>query len=332
MAVSKVVDADGHIMEPSDLWEKNLEPRYRDRAMRIAKDDAGLEYLEIDRKKSEVLNGGTMGALGGLDEVVEKRLLQDFEPGILDWEDCRPAGAKDPRARIEWMDEQGIDISLLYPSLGLNWQTECTDPKLSAAYCRVYNDYITDFCAPYPDRLTPIASVSLMDVEEGVTEIKRAAMLGAKGVYLFPNPTNGIPYGDQYYDPFWFQVQELDMPVGIHVSSSPKNTGHQLYPGGFSMNTWWFTLMQSEECQLAFTSFFQGAVFERFPRLKVGVVETGCGWIAHWVELMDSNYKLSERFGGFQKAGCNTAPASTLSGSAGSPGRPMKGPSQSWPN
>ena len=58
MAVSKVVDADGHIMEPSDLWEKNLEPRYRDRAMRIAKDDAGLEYLEIDRKKSEVLNGG----------------------------------------------------------------------------------------------------------------------------------------------------------------------------------------------------------------------------------------------------------------------------------
>ena len=168
----RVVDADGHIMEPSDLWEKNLEPRYRDRAMRIAKDEDGLEYPEIDRKKSEVLNGGTIGALGGLDEDVAERLNQDFKPGSLDWEDCRPAGATDPRARIKWMDEHGIDISILYPSLGLNWQTECTDPKLSAAYCRVYNDYITDFCAPYPDRLISIASVSLMDDEEGVTEIK----------------------------------------------------------------------------------------------------------------------------------------------------------------
>ena len=85
------------------------------------------------------------------------------------------------------------------------------------------------------------------------------------------------------------------MPIGIHVSSSPKNTGHQLYRGGFSLNGWWASLMQGEECQLAFTSFFQGAVFERFPRLKVGVVETGCGWIAHWVEMMDSKYNLMER-------------------------------------
>lgn len=293
MAASKVVDADGHIMEPSDLWEKNLEPKYRDKAMRIVKDEDGLEYLEIEGKKSQVINGGGLGSLGGLDEVVGERLNVDFEPGVLDWEDCRPPGAKDPSARVKWMDDHAIDYSLIYPSLGLNWQNECLDPKLAAAYCRVYNDYITDFCKSYPDRLVPIASVSLMDVEGAVTEIQRAATLGAKGVYLFSVPTNGIAYGEQFYDPFWAQVQELDMPIGIHVSSTPKGAGHELYRGGYATNLWWFALMQSEDCQLAFTSFFQGAVFERFPRLKVGVVETGCGWIAHWLELMDAKYSLT---------------------------------------
>ena len=51
--------------------------------------------------------------------------------------------------------------------------------------------------------------------------------------------------------------------------------------------------MYNQDCQMAFTSFFQGGVFERFPKLSVGVVETGCGWIAHWLELLDSKYKIT---------------------------------------
>jgi uncharacterized protein len=49
LAYAGAVDADGHILEPSDLWETYLEPQYRDRALRIVRDDAGLEALEIRR-------------------------------------------------------------------------------------------------------------------------------------------------------------------------------------------------------------------------------------------------------------------------------------------
>ena len=91
---------------------------------------------------------------------------KEHKPELLNWEDCRSPGSKDPHARIEWMTEQGIDLAFLYPSLGLNWQTECGDAGLAAAYCRVYNDWIIDFCRPYPDRLIPIAMVSLMEVGE----------------------------------------------------------------------------------------------------------------------------------------------------------------------
>ena len=62
-----VADADGHIMEPGDLWKENLEPRYRDRAMQVTRGEDGLDYLEIDGRGSEVLNGA-LGGLGTLDE------------------------------------------------------------------------------------------------------------------------------------------------------------------------------------------------------------------------------------------------------------------------
>jgi predicted TIM-barrel fold metal-dependent hydrolase len=187
------------------------------------------------------------------------------------------------------MDEQGIDVTVLYPSLGLNWQSECDDASLAAAHCRVYNNWIAAFCEGYPRRLIPAASISLMDVDEGIKEIKRAVKLGIGGVYLFPNPTNGIHYGDAYYDPFWAEVQDLGLPIGIHVSSTPNYIGHHLIrDAGFNNNTWFFSLAQKMDCQLCFMQFFQGAVFDRFPTLKVGVVESGCTWIAHRLDSMDA--------------------------------------------
>src|SRR5208283_2421995 len=52
MSKPLVVDADGHFLEPPDLWDRYLEPKFRDRAMRVSKDEKGLEYLEIDRRMS----------------------------------------------------------------------------------------------------------------------------------------------------------------------------------------------------------------------------------------------------------------------------------------
>ena len=121
-----VADADGHIMEPGDLWKENLEPKYRDKAMQVVTGDDGLDYLEIDGSPSQVLNGA-LGGLGTLDEAAAWRLKED-KPELLNWEDCRTPGAKDPHARIKWMNEQGIDMAFLYPSLGSTGRRNATTP------------------------------------------------------------------------------------------------------------------------------------------------------------------------------------------------------------
>ncbi len=288
----KIVDVDGHVMEPADLWEKNLEPRFRERALRIRRDGRGAEYLEIAGRKSRIMRGGSLGSFGTLDEDVKARWQRQPSPTGPDYEAHVPLAARDMQARLRWMDFQGIDISLLYPSLCLGWQNECNDPELAAAYCRVYNDWLTDICAPVSERILPIAMVPLIRVEDGVAELRRATDLGARGLYLTPVPMNGIPYGDSSYDPLWAECQERGIPVALHVSNTPLHSGHQFYEASFEKNFWFLMMMYTPDCQIALTSFFNGAVFERFPALSVGVVETGCGWVAHWLETMDHCYKL----------------------------------------
>jgi hypothetical protein len=73
-----IIDCDGHILEPPDLWEKYLEARYRSRAIRIRVGDDGYEYLEIDGRRATLPRPGQLGTLGGMGKRVdEARLLRE---------------------------------------------------------------------------------------------------------------------------------------------------------------------------------------------------------------------------------------------------------------
>ena len=93
------VDADGHVMEPADLWLRYLEPEYRDRALQIKVDADGLESLYVEGKPMRMLHG-TLGALGGIEatETAEKQALQT--PGARTYAQGCPPGGYDPHARL----------------------------------------------------------------------------------------------------------------------------------------------------------------------------------------------------------------------------------------
>ena len=66
LSLTGAVDGDGHVLEPPDLWQRYLEPGFRDRAPTIRKDNEGREYLEIDGKPSRRLRRGSLGFLGAM--------------------------------------------------------------------------------------------------------------------------------------------------------------------------------------------------------------------------------------------------------------------------
>ncbi|HXR36455.1 MAG TPA: hypothetical protein VN754_10925, partial [Candidatus Binataceae bacterium] len=116
MAKSLVVDSDGHVLEPADMWERYLEPKFRDRAIRIRVDRKGFEYVEIDGRKSPFLRGGTLASAGGAYQDPREVMT----PGKLTYEEgCRRTpGAVDPHSRLRELDEEGIDVAILYPTIG----------------------------------------------------------------------------------------------------------------------------------------------------------------------------------------------------------------------
>jgi predicted TIM-barrel fold metal-dependent hydrolase len=282
------VDADGHILEPPDLWETYLEAKYRDRAIRIVKDDNGLEELHIGGRRSKIVREGMVSTLGAMGEPDMVSLQFDPERTYLD---VAPYGSMDPGERLEILDAEGIDAVVLYTTLGLLWEAEVEDPELSQAYTRAYNRWICDFCAN-SDRLVPTAHLSLSDPTAAAQELERAVSEGARGAFVAPFTHTARALGHSDHDPVFAAAQSLGVPFAIHPTFEPQWTK------GTRMGPWekvrelllLASISASDGVRHQFTSLFDYGVFDRFPDLKVIVLESGGGWIGYWLDRLDAVY------------------------------------------
>ena len=284
--IGPAVDADGHILEPADLWQKYIDPKYRDRAVRIDHDEKGWEVLLFDNKPAEVVRG-TLGALGGVGMNPEEL----FIPGNKTYMDGCPPGSYDPQARLKVMDEEGIDIAMLYPTIGIFWEGWVQDPKLATAYSRAYNRWLVDFCSSDKKRLFPIAHISLIRPEGAVEETIRAQKDGCVGVYLSPDM---VARGWKHFDDpafvrFWETVQDLQMPVGFHVVVRDQPSFREWIRPDADFGLFNFTFL-AIDVMAGFTQMMSLAMFEKYPRMKCTVLESGANWISAWLDRMDHKY------------------------------------------
>ncbi|HKV56410.1 MAG TPA: amidohydrolase family protein [Candidatus Binataceae bacterium] len=298
-----VIDADGHILEPPDLWEKYLEPKYRPQAIRITVGDDGYEYLEVAGKRASMSRPGQLGTLGGMGKQIEeaRRRREEFinagRAEQLRFEKPKPEdtylkgaafGTMDMKERVELLDREGIARSILYPTLGLLWEAETMDPELSGAYCRAYNRWIADFCRDSGGRLVPIAHLSLGDPEEAARELERAVKEGCKGAFVAPFTISRRPHGDPAHDRVFAAAQDCNVPLAIHPTFEPPAFGVFHRYDKFGWAAWFFDMFAGQGVQHAFATFFQLGVFDRFPRMKLVVLESGAGWIGYFLDRADA--------------------------------------------
>lgn len=288
VAEDGAVDADGHILEPPTLWEEYIDPKFRDRALRFRFDENGLEELEIDGRRSQMSRAGfpaTLGAMGAPDlPAMQKDPARTYLGEA-------PFGSMDPQERIRVLDAEHIDIAILYTTVGLLWEAEVQDPALSQAYTTAYNRWICEFCADEP-RLVPTAHLSLTDPAAAARELERAVGEGAVGGYVAPFHHQGVPLGHPDNDAVFAAAQDLDVPLAIHPTFEPQWTK------GTRMGTWenvkqlrlLASVSASDGVRQQFTTLFDYGVFDKFPRLKIVVLESGAGWIGYWLDRLDAVY------------------------------------------
>ena len=284
------IDADGHLLEPPDLWDRYIDPKYRDRAMHVRKDDEGREYVEIDNRPSKLVRHGMPGGLGLMDRL--GGFVYEREPTGSPYVDNAPLGAMDPAERIERLDREGLERCVLYPTLGVLWVAECEDEELTQAYLRAYNRFIVDFCSDSRGRLVPIAQLSLGDPEAAEAELRRAAAAGVRGVRVppFTSTRKGVAHPD--HDRVFAAAAELGLPFGIHPAFDPlwaRQTRFSEMRG--ASHSFFENVIAGDAVRHAFTSFFQYGTFAKLPDLQLIVLECGASWIGYWLDRMDAIYE-----------------------------------------
>jgi len=288
----KVIDADAHMHEPQDMWECYLEAKYRDRAPRVARMNGTFMIYEPDGKIIPKDEKQVKGPPPESFNVMEQKYGEAYRTW---WA---------PATRLNDMDRHGWDIQVLLPT-GSNGNFGCTvalkDAELGAAFCRAYNDWANDYCSVDAKRLKFIAVVPGSGVEEMVEESRRAvAKLGAVSVRNPLLPKDKWLH-EREYDALWKLACELDFPIAVHGESRYRvqpfrgfrvvdqaasgAAGHDLqalravdHAIGFPCDN------MATMGQFIFTG-----ILERFPRLRLAILESNAGWLPFWLGRMDAH-------------------------------------------
>ncbi len=267
-----IVDVDGHVQEPQGLWEKWVEPEFLDDLPRLIDGQRYYRGQARNRKLSDSVKNAFM-----------RRTLETYSESV--------AAGWSPESQIRAMDQMGVDISFLYPTEGLfMWHFRDMAPETAAALVRAYNNWLHDFCSYEPARLRPVAAIALQDPDLALQELRRAhAELGARVIYIRPNPVDGraLHHGD--FEPLWAECELRGIAVGIHEGAHCQldTAGANRFETDFAL----WSCSHPMEQMMAFLSLLEGGVLERHPQLRVAFLEAGCGWVPYWLWRLDQRYK-----------------------------------------
>jgi uncharacterized protein len=263
-----VIDVDGHVFEPDELWERYLPSRFHAARPKLVLDDRDTtRYLLEGRMIPPGTGRGAWVPEGMRESTVHRE------------------GAVDPKLRLEDMDIEGIDVAVLYGAVSLGFY-RIQDRELSIACCRAYNDWLHDYCQTNPDRLKGTPALPLEWIDDACAEAERSVKeLGFVSLTV-PSRNGDRNPDDPANFPLYELAESLDVPIGIHAGGC--RFGHDMFVDSYA---------QLHAIEFPFNGMFAattlvcGGVFERFRSLRIALLESGAGWVPFLFERLDEHYE-----------------------------------------
>jgi uncharacterized protein len=287
----KVIDADAHMHEPMNMWELHLERQYRDRAPKVAYMNGTFMVYEPDGKIISKGEKQLKGPPKDSFEIMEAKYGEAYRTW---WA---------PETRLKDMDRYGWDVQVLLPT-GSNGNFGCSvalkDAELGAALCRAYNNWAHEYCSLNPKRLKFIAVVPGSDLREMLKEARR--VVHELGAVSIRNPL--LPEGrwlhEKDYDALWQLACELDFPIAVHgeyrYRVQPFRGFRVVEAGGTeSSEAHDFQALRGVDHAIGFPCdnmatmghFIFTGILEKFPNLRLAILESSAGWLPFWLGRMD---------------------------------------------
>ena len=255
-----VIDADCHVIETEHTWEyfDESEARFRPLTLVSAKAPNGREsrFLAID---------GRLRSIGfATPKGDEREEMADYAQTT---EATRTLA--DVQARLRHMDELGVDIQVLYPTIYLSQIT--TRPEVEAAMSRSYNRWLGDVWRQGARRLRWVAVLPLLDMGEALSQLGWAVEHGACGVFIRGFEGERI-LSDPYFFPLYEEAQHLEVPICVHAGGAN--------PAFRSLVVEAFSGAKLPVISAFHTLLYNG-IPARFPRLRFGFVEVSASWLPY---------------------------------------------------
>ena len=276
-----VYDADSHIHEPPGYAESYADPSIRDQLAR--------RLATYKRPPA--------------DEAIAKQRDPDFRAKdaeeILLRKNSLAVGAVIREDRSEALDLLGFGAQLVFTTTYLDPLRDFdTDAEVELAYAmaRAHNRGIVDFCS-VDRRLLPVCYVPFCDIDRAVDMTREAIELGAAALKIASHPPKHHSPSHVGLDKVWAQAQEAGVPIVFHVGGEQvmnpvyKNNGLPPVPdfhgGDTNFTSVSYLAIPYAPMQTLGTLIFDG-VLDRFPDLRIGLIELGAAWLPGLLRSMDS--------------------------------------------
>jgi predicted TIM-barrel fold metal-dependent hydrolase len=279
-------DADSHVMETRE-W---LDPFLDAQAKASLKPLYGRERSRID----DLLDSAKARKD---DASATEKAFDNPIAGPKGWS---AAGAFDPEERKRVLDGFGFQLQLVFATSSLRPALSAKDEDGLYAGARAHNLAMGAFCGSDP-RLIGVAYVPLENPARALEEARLALEAGAGAIWVSAGPAGDRSPGHPDYDPLWKLLEDRGAPFVLHIGpgtqTQPKpfhNNGRPRAPdlhGGGENLRFADYVMLAYAPQIFLTALVYDGVFERFPRLKGGVIEAGAGWAPEFLRELDLGFK-----------------------------------------
>ncbi|MEO2166994.1 MAG: amidohydrolase family protein [bacterium] len=280
----RVIDIDTHVTEPADVWQGRVAAKWGDRVPHIQR------VGDIDLW---MIGDQPIGMPGAYSAAGHEGTFPDFRKT---YEEI-PNSMYEAKARIDFLDAEGIAACVLYPNVGgfgMGGFLKMGDPELMPECVRAYNDWLLDWCLADPQRLIGVMATPFWCLAASVTEIQRCASLGYSAVLMCNQPQDhGQPLlRDRHWDPIWSAAEEAGMSISFHVGGGDLSDVVDDTAGiGAKSNFARASAMAFLDNGRCLADIILGGIPHRFPKLKMVSVESGVSWLPFVIEALDWQWK-----------------------------------------
>jgi predicted TIM-barrel fold metal-dependent hydrolase len=299
-----VFDADNHYYEATDAFTRHIDPSMAKRAMQWAEIN-GRTRLVVAGRVNRFIPNPTFDPVarpGALDDYFRGRTAgDDIRSAFGELEPIHP-GYRDPAARIEIMDRQGMEACFMFPTLGVGMEEALThDPVAAHAAFHAFNQWLhDDWGFDHEGRIFAAPYLCLLDPDRAVAEIDWVLERGARVIVMRAGPvlapTGGRSPGDPVYDPFWQRIDDAGITVAYHSGDAgygryAADWGESDEMEAFRRSTFKAITTSDRPISDTLTALICHGVFRRFPNVRVATIESGSEWVPGLLKKLAKSWK-----------------------------------------